>query len=151
MFFFSFIFISWRLIMLQYCSGFCHTLTWISHGFTCVKIHLFVDVFCSLSLLNCISLNEYYIIYSFFLLYHFCFYKESCNVHFCTYFLVQMCMSFSRIQIWERDCNQNFYFQCQKISPWDRMAVYALSGSVGILSKLFCQREEVGGWQILTW
>ena len=32
--FFSFIFISWRLITLQYCSGFCHTLTWISHGFT---------------------------------------------------------------------------------------------------------------------
>ena len=35
-FFFKFIFISWRLITLQYCSGFCHTLTWISHGFTCV-------------------------------------------------------------------------------------------------------------------
>ena len=35
-FFFSFIFISWRLITLQYCSGFCHTLTWISHGVTCV-------------------------------------------------------------------------------------------------------------------
>ena len=35
-FFFSFIFISWRLITLQYCSDFCHTLTWISHGFTCV-------------------------------------------------------------------------------------------------------------------
>ena len=35
-FFFSFIFICWRLITLQYCSGFCHTLTWISHGFTCV-------------------------------------------------------------------------------------------------------------------
>ena len=35
-FFFSFIFISWRLITLQYCSGFCHTLTWISHGFICV-------------------------------------------------------------------------------------------------------------------
>ena len=34
--FFSFIFISWRLITLQYCSGFSHTLTWISHGFTCV-------------------------------------------------------------------------------------------------------------------
>ena len=34
-FFFPFIFISWRLITLQYCSGFCHTLTWISHGFTC--------------------------------------------------------------------------------------------------------------------
>ena len=35
-FYFSFIFISWRLITLQYCSGFCHTLTRISHGFTCV-------------------------------------------------------------------------------------------------------------------
>ena len=34
--FFSFIFISWRLITLQYCSGFCHTLTWISHGFICI-------------------------------------------------------------------------------------------------------------------
>ena len=35
-FFFSFIFISCRLISLQYCSGFCYTLTWISHGFTCI-------------------------------------------------------------------------------------------------------------------
>ena len=35
LFFFSFIFISWRLITLQYCSGFCHTLTGINHGFTC--------------------------------------------------------------------------------------------------------------------
>ena len=34
--FFPFIFISWKLIRLQYCSVFCHTLTWISHGFTCV-------------------------------------------------------------------------------------------------------------------
>ena len=34
--FFPFIFISWRLITLQYCSGFCHTWTWISHGFTCI-------------------------------------------------------------------------------------------------------------------
>ena len=45
-FFFLFIFISWRLITLQYCSGFCRTLTWISHGFTCVphpdpRSHLF--------------------------------------------------------------------------------------------------------------
>ena len=31
-----FFFISWRLITFQYCSGFCHTLTWISHGFTCI-------------------------------------------------------------------------------------------------------------------
>ena len=37
LFFFPFIFISWRLITLQYCSGFCHTWTWISHGFTCVS------------------------------------------------------------------------------------------------------------------
>ena len=35
-FFVPFIFISWKLITLQYCSGFCHTLTWISHGFTCI-------------------------------------------------------------------------------------------------------------------
>ena len=33
---FPFIFISWRLITIQYYSGFCHTLTWISHGFTCI-------------------------------------------------------------------------------------------------------------------
>ena len=36
LFFFPFIFISWRLITLQYCRGFCHTLTCISHGFTCI-------------------------------------------------------------------------------------------------------------------
>ena len=36
LFFSPFIFISWRLITLQYYSGFCHTLTWISHGFTCI-------------------------------------------------------------------------------------------------------------------
>jgi len=28
----KFIYFSWRLITLQYCSGFCHTLIWISHG-----------------------------------------------------------------------------------------------------------------------
>ena len=38
-FFFSFIFISWKLITLQYCSGFCHSLTCISNGFTCVPHH----------------------------------------------------------------------------------------------------------------
>ena len=27
---------NWRLITLQYCGGFCHTFTWISHGCTCV-------------------------------------------------------------------------------------------------------------------
>ena len=51
-FFFSFIFISWRLITSQHCSGFCHTLTWISHGVTCIPhpdppshlpLHLIVD------------------------------------------------------------------------------------------------------------
>ena len=31
-----FFFFNWRLITLQYCSGFCHKLTWISHGCTCV-------------------------------------------------------------------------------------------------------------------
>ena len=29
-------FFNWRLITLQYCGGFCHTFTWISHGCTCV-------------------------------------------------------------------------------------------------------------------
>ena len=44
-FFPPFIFISWRLTTLQYCSGFCHTLTWISHGFTCVPhpVHSFFN------------------------------------------------------------------------------------------------------------
>ena len=45
LFFFPFIFISWRLITLQYCGGFCHTyihtyihfvIHWISHGFTSI-------------------------------------------------------------------------------------------------------------------
>ena len=31
-----FIFLCWNLITSQYCSGLCHILTWISHGFTCV-------------------------------------------------------------------------------------------------------------------
>ena len=37
LFFFSFlkIYFSWRLITLQYCGGFCHAFTWISHGCTC--------------------------------------------------------------------------------------------------------------------
>ena len=34
--FILFIYFSWRLIILQYWSGFCHTLTWISHGYTCI-------------------------------------------------------------------------------------------------------------------
>ena len=36
--FFSFFFLyfNWRLITLQYCGGFCHMLTWISHRCTCV-------------------------------------------------------------------------------------------------------------------
>ena len=33
---FIYFLIGWRLITLQYCSGFCHTLTWISHGFKCI-------------------------------------------------------------------------------------------------------------------
>ena len=33
--FFFFNLFNWRLITLQYCSGFCHTLMWISHGCTC--------------------------------------------------------------------------------------------------------------------
>ena len=36
LFFFSFIFIGWRLITSQHFSGFCQTLTWISHVVTCI-------------------------------------------------------------------------------------------------------------------
>ena len=35
-FFFKLIYFDWRLITLQYCSGFCHTLIWIGHGYPCV-------------------------------------------------------------------------------------------------------------------
>ena len=33
-----FFFFNWRLTALQYCGGFCHTLTWISHWYTCVPL-----------------------------------------------------------------------------------------------------------------
>ena len=29
-------YLNWRLMTLQYCGGFWHTFTWISHGYTCV-------------------------------------------------------------------------------------------------------------------
>ena len=35
-FFACFFFFNWRLITLQYCGGFCHTSTWISHRCMCV-------------------------------------------------------------------------------------------------------------------
>ena len=34
--FLKFIYFNWWLITFQHCSGFYHTLTWISHGCTCV-------------------------------------------------------------------------------------------------------------------
>ena len=34
-FFKKFIYFNWTLVISHYCSGFCHTLTWISHGCTC--------------------------------------------------------------------------------------------------------------------
>ena len=37
LFLFFKIYFNWRLITLEYCSGFCHTFTWISHGCTCVS------------------------------------------------------------------------------------------------------------------
>ena len=33
-----YIYYSWRLITLQYCGAFCHTLTWINHGYTRVPL-----------------------------------------------------------------------------------------------------------------
>ena len=32
------IYFNWKLITLQFCGCFCHTLTWISHGCTCVPL-----------------------------------------------------------------------------------------------------------------
>ena len=29
---------NWRIITLQFCDGFCHTSTWISHGYKCVPL-----------------------------------------------------------------------------------------------------------------
>ena len=34
--FFSLIYFNWRIIAFQYCGGFPHTFTWISHRYTCV-------------------------------------------------------------------------------------------------------------------
>ena len=42
-FFFYFIYFNWRLITLHYCSVFCHTLTWISHGCTCLPYPEFLS------------------------------------------------------------------------------------------------------------
>ena len=39
---FFFFLISWRLITLQYCSGFCHTLTWISLGKCTISMHVYI-------------------------------------------------------------------------------------------------------------
>ena len=36
LFYFLINYFNWRIIILQYCSGFCHTWTWISHGCTSV-------------------------------------------------------------------------------------------------------------------
>ena len=36
LFYFLISLFNWKLIALHYCTGFCHTLTWISHGCTCV-------------------------------------------------------------------------------------------------------------------
>ena len=33
--FFSLVYFNWRIIALQYCDDFSHTLTWISHRYTC--------------------------------------------------------------------------------------------------------------------
>ena len=37
-FFFGLIYFNWRLITLKYCTGFCYTLTWISHRCSCVSL-----------------------------------------------------------------------------------------------------------------
>ena len=51
---FLFIYFNWRLITLQYCRGFCHTLTWISHGCTCVSCFLRATLFKSCTIFKII-------------------------------------------------------------------------------------------------
>ena len=34
--------VNWRIIASQYCTGFCHTTTWISHKYTCVPSLLYL-------------------------------------------------------------------------------------------------------------
>ena len=58
---FPFIFISWRLITLQYCSYFCHTLTSISHGCTCV-ISILIFIISYLLLLK-VSYDVHYLFF----------------------------------------------------------------------------------------
>ena len=63
--FFPFIFISWRIITSQYCSGFCHTLTWISHGFTCIShpnlLTLLISHSCvNMTYYNCLLLKSHW-------------------------------------------------------------------------------------------
>ena len=36
LFIYFLVYFNWKLITLQCCGGFCHTVTWISHGCTCV-------------------------------------------------------------------------------------------------------------------
>ena len=71
----KFIYFNWRLITLQYCNGFCHTLIWISHGFTCIPhpepslpipslwvipVHFLIGlfVFLELSCMTCLYISE---------------------------------------------------------------------------------------------
>ena len=63
-FFFSFIFISWRLMTSQHCSGFCHTLTWISHGVTCTCFLNFI-YFLNFRLGdNCFTMLYWFLLYN---------------------------------------------------------------------------------------
>ena len=41
-YFFLIIHFNWRLITLQYCSVFCQTSTWVSHGCTCKVFYIYI-------------------------------------------------------------------------------------------------------------
>ena len=56
-----FIYFNWRQITLQYCSCFCHTLTWISHGCTCVISILIFTI--SYLLLLKVSYDVHYLVF----------------------------------------------------------------------------------------
>ena len=76
LFFFSFPFLNWRIIALQYCVGFCHTSALVSCRYTCVS-----------SLLNLPPTLNFLSSFFFFFYY----YAEHCSVYLYTQSPLHMC------------------------------------------------------------
>ena len=107
---FSFVYIGWRLITLQYCSGFCHTLTWIVHGFACVSLHSLDDSLLS----DMSSANFSPSLWLFVLLFSLCLWQNRnfnlSEVQFITSFFYGLClwsdMLFLQVKLIHNDSQQ---------------------------------------------